>query len=162
MSALLIAAAGAAIAAGRVFQLKKDADTIETEVTGAIHSLKKDGFHIRLNVKLKNPSKSDFKFSFPFLKLVTSKGETIGTSQAASQSVELKAGAEKMLDPIMLTIPLKAILTLGIEMLQAIKDGKAGLKLDAVTSSYAQLLFGTVRHKVEWHNEITLVKQAEK
>lgn len=159
MSAVLIAAASGIIAAGRVFQMKKEADTIQTEITGAIHSIKTNGLTIRLNVKLKNPSKTDFKFSFPFLKLVTGKGETIGSSQADDSIIELKAGTEQVLKPIMLTIPLSAILTLGLEVFKALQDGKAGVKLDVVTSSYAQMLFGVVKHKVDWHNVVTLIKE---
>jgi hypothetical protein len=156
--ALIAAAAGSLLAAGRTIQLKKDADTIQTEVKGAIHSIKADGGHIRLDVKLKNPSKTGFTFSFPFLKLISSRGNTIGSSQADSSVIELKAGEEQTLKPIMLTIPLSEILSLSIEVFKAITEGKAGLKIDVVTSSYAHLLMGAVKHKVEWHNMITLIR----
>ncbi len=159
MSFIAIAAAASGLlAAGRTIQLKKEAETIETQIKGAIHSIKADGLHVRLDVKLKNPSKTPFTFSFPFLKLISSRGNSIGSSQADNSVIELKAGEEQMLKPIMLTIPLSEILSLSIEVFKAITEGKTGLKIDVVTSSYAHLLFGAVKHKVEWHNMITLIR----
>jgi hypothetical protein len=151
-------AAGSLAAFGYVKRLQKEAETIETIIKGSIWSIKSDGVHVRLDVTLKNPSRSNFTFSFPFLTLKTSAGDTIGTSQADNSVLELQAGSELLLKPIMLTIPLRSILSLGLAMFKAITDGKAGLSLETVASSYAHLLMGMVKHKVDWKNKITLIK----
>src|SRR5437868_3565520 len=98
-------AAGGAAAFGYASHLKKEADSVITEVTGVIHSIKLNGLDIKLNVKLKNPSKTNFKFSFPFLQLQTAKGGVVGSTQAQDELVLLNTGEEKTLDPLMLHIP---------------------------------------------------------
>lgn len=158
MKLALIAGAAGLIAAARTFQLKGEADTIQTQVRGAIHAFKADGIYIRLDVTLKNPSKTDFTFSFPFIRIVGSRGNMIGSSQADSSVVTLQAGEELTLKPIMIVIPLFEILSLSIELFRAVKEGTAGLKVEVVSSAYAHLLFGAVKHKVEWRNPVTLIK----
>jgi hypothetical protein len=157
MSLAIFAAAGI-LAAGRAYQLKKDADQIQMQVSGAIHSIKADGVRVRLTVRLKNPTKSDFKFTFPFVKLISSSGRTIGSSQADNSEEELKAGEEKTLKTIMLTFPFREILALGLEFFKSLREGKQGFKIQVVASTYALLLLGTIKHKVEWRDDIILLK----
>ncbi|MEW6469660.1 MAG: hypothetical protein AB1458_12085 [Bacteroidota bacterium] len=152
-------AAGGVGAFAYARHLKKEADTVQTEVRGAIHAIKLKGLDIRLDVKLKNPSKTDFKFSFPFVQLQSGKGGVIGTTQAVDEVVLLKAGEEKQLEPLFLHIPLGSVLKLGLEFLTNLKNGKAGFKLVAVTTTYAHLAFGVYKHKVSWKEEIVLLKE---
>ena len=160
LPALLVLAGGGVLAAGYVSRLKKDANDIQVIVSGRLQSIKTDGVHVLLNVLLKNPTRSDFTFTYPFLTLLSNANSTLGTSQSDNSEIQLKALSEQALKPLEIVIPLAQVLALGLELFKAIKEGKAGLQVKVKVISFTRLLFGTVSIRKEWEFPITLIKNS--
>ncbi|MCU0432513.1 MAG: hypothetical protein MUC87_03535 [Bacteroidia bacterium] len=160
LPALLVLAGGGALAAGYVSRLKRDADEIQVIVTGRLHSIKTDGVHVMLNVLLKNPTRSDFTFSYPFLTLLSQANATLGASQSDNSEIQLAAQSEQTLKPLEIVIPLGQVLSLGLEVFKALKDGKAGLQIQVKVICFARILFGTISKRREWLYPITLIKNS--
>lgn len=160
LPALLVIAGSGVLVAGYVDRLKKDADDIQVIVTGRMHSIKADGIHVILNVLLKNPTRSDFTFTYPFLILLSNANTALGTSQSENTEIQLTAFSEQQLKPLEIVIPLAQVLALGLELFKAIKEGKAGLQIRVKVICFAQFLFGTISKRKEWLFPITLIKNS--
>jgi len=158
MEALLYAGAG--VATWQYYQhLKRQANKLLWEVRGSIYSVNLSGVKIRLDVTLKNPTTTDFSFTFPFLTLGLDDADVLASSQVSGAVVNLNGGSEKALDPIWITLPISSLLRLGLAFVNAVTEGKQGLKLIAKAHTNAQLFFGLVTHQLDpLRKEITVIK----
>jgi len=92
--------------------LKKTGDELETEIKSKVTDFNlKKGITLRADVLLKNPSKRSLKFKHPTLK-VLHKNKVIATSKVISKDYTLPAFGEKTIDPIIITLPLKDLLSM--------------------------------------------------
>jgi hypothetical protein len=95
-----------------VSRLNRAQTQLESVTTAKIHSLKLDGLTIRVDVQLKNPSRSSFNIKFPFVKLVY-KDKVVGTSQVIDKNIKIPAYGEANIESIMIKIPVTSIFSIG-------------------------------------------------
>jgi len=153
---------GAAIGGSALFAygyyLSGEADKLEVEVRTMVHSMDLIKIVVRLDVKLKNPSRNDFDFRQPFVTLKYNT-RTLGTSQASEKVTTFAAGQEKFFEePVMITIPLINLLFLGLQVLKDLREGKAGLKASAHVQTYTTIL-GVYEKEIERDEEVSIRKQ---
>lgn len=92
--------------------LKKTGDELETEIKSKVTDFNlKKGITLRADVLLKNPSKRSLKFKHPTVK-VLHKNKAIATSKVINKDYTLPAFGEKTIDPIIITVPLKDLLSM--------------------------------------------------
>jgi hypothetical protein len=95
-----------------VSRLNRAQTQLESVTTAKIYSLKLDGLTIRVDVQLKNPSRSSFNIKFPFVKLVY-KDKVVGTSQVIDKNIKIPAYGEANIESIMIKIPVTSIFSIG-------------------------------------------------
>lgn len=100
-----------------VTRLNKSSEQLETVATAKIHSLKLDGLTIRVDVQLKNPSRSTFNIKFPFVKIVY-KDKVIGTSQVIDKNIKIPAHGEANIEGIMIKIPVTSFFSIGAGLIK--------------------------------------------
>ncbi len=105
---------GAGIIAGisYVMRLKKTSAELETVSKVNIHSVTLEGVTIRIDSVLKNPSKTQLKLKYPFVKIVYN-NSTIGTSQSINKDITLPAFGEANISGIMVKVPITGIFSAG-------------------------------------------------
>lgn len=92
--------------------LKKTGDELETEIKSKVTDFDlKKGITVQAGVLLKNPTKSSLKFKHPTVKVLHN-NKVKATSQVINKDYTLPAYGEKTLDPIVLTIPIKDVLSM--------------------------------------------------
>ena len=138
-------------------QIAADADRLNAVITPMIHGFNAEGFVVRLNVRLQNPTKRDFDFSQPFIE-VKYNGNIIGTSQASDKTTNFPAGSENSFDPIMITIPWTNLLFLGFQVVKDLQSGAAGMIAEAKATSYTTI-FLVYRKEVQYSKQITIRKE---
>lgn len=126
---------GGALIGGTVYviRLTKMSAELETVPMVKIHKLDLTGLTLRVDVQLKNPTRSAFKIKFPFIKLVY-KGATIGSSQVVDKDISIPAFGEVVITQIMIRVPLLSIFSLSGGLIKAIQNNEA-VKLDVKTST---------------------------
>ena len=151
---ILIAAGlgGGAIAGySYIESLKRTSKELETATKVNLDSFDISGMGLKINVTLKNPTKTRFKIKSPFVRLMNGKDE-IASSQAFDKSYSIPSFGEVTLDPIKLTIPALKLLSLGISMITPQPDG---VKLQIVTVTTITLL-GIINLPYETTEDIVL------
>jgi hypothetical protein len=114
-----------------VVRLNKMNAELETVPMVRIHKLDLTGLTLRVDVQLKNPTRTAFKIKFPFIKLVY-KGTTVGSSQVLDKDIAIPAFGEAVINQIMIRVPLLSIFSLSGGLIKAIQN-KEAVKLDVTT-----------------------------
>lgn len=124
---------GGGIIGGTIYliRLNKMNTELETVPMVKIHKLDLSGLTLRVDVQLKNPTRTPFKIKFPFIKLVY-KGTTVGSSQVVDKDIQIPAFGEVIIDKIMIKVPLMNIFSLSGSLIRALQN-KEGVKLDVKT-----------------------------
>lgn len=124
---------GGALIGGTVYvvRLNKMNAELETLPMAKIHKLDLSGLTIRVDVQLKNPTRTPFKIKFPFIKLVY-KGTTVGSSQVVDKDISIPAFGEAVVEQMMIRVPLMNIFSLSGSLLRAIQN-KEPVKIDVKT-----------------------------
>jgi hypothetical protein len=120
-----------------VLRLTKMNAELETIPMVKIHKLDFSGLTLRVDVQLKNPTRTPFKIKFPFIKLVY-KGTTVGSSQVLDKDIQIPAFGEAVINQIMIKVPLMNIFSLSGGLIRALQN-KEGVKLDVKTLSTIDL-----------------------
>lgn len=120
-----------------VLRLTKMNAELETIPMVKVHKLDFSGLTIRVDVQLKNPTRTPFKIKFPFIKLVY-KGTTVGSSQVVDKDIQIPAFGEAVINQIMIKVPLMNIFSLSGGLIRALQN-KEGVKLDVKTLSTIDL-----------------------
>jgi hypothetical protein len=127
---------GTAILAGAswLLRLNKTAVSLEVVPTAKIHKIEFNGVSIRVDVQLKNPTRSSFKLKYPFIKL-SYKEESIGSSQVVNQDIVLPAFGEAQIENILIKIPLLNLFTSAGKVFTAINNNELiQLQIDTLTT----------------------------
>lgn len=114
-----------------VVRLNKMSTDLETVPMVKIHKLDLTGLTFRVDVQLKNPSRTAFKIMFPFIKLLY-KGTTVGSSQVVDKEISIPAFGEAVINEILIRIPLLSMFSSSGGLITAIQN-KEGVKLDVNT-----------------------------
>ncbi len=109
-----------------VTRLKRANAQLESIATAKIHSLKLDGLTIRVDVELKNPSRSSFNIKFPFVKILY-KDKVVGTSQVIDKSIKIPAYGEANIEAIMIKIPVTSIFSIGAGLIKLLVQKQAAV-----------------------------------
>ncbi len=109
-----------------VTRLKRANAQLESITTAKIHSLKLDGLTIRVDVELKNPSRSSFNIKFPFVKLIY-KDKVIGTSQVIDKDIKIPSNGEARIEAIMIKIPVTSIFSIGAGLIKLLVQKQAAV-----------------------------------
>lgn len=118
---LICAGLGAGALAGWswIRSLKRAKDQMEVVPSAKVQELSVKGLTVRVDVKIKNPSKGSFSIRYPFLKLLH-KGTTIGSSQALPRQIKIPANGEVMIEGIMVSIPALNIFSVGYSLVKSL------------------------------------------
>lgn len=124
---------GGGLIGGTVYllRLNKMNAELETVPMVKIHKLDFSGLTLRVDVQLKNPTRTPFKIKFPFIKLVY-KGTTVGSSQVLDKDIQIPAFGEAIIDKMMIKVPLMNIFSLSGGLIKAIQN-KETVKLEVKT-----------------------------
>lgn len=124
---------GGALIGGTVYvvRLNKMNAELETVPMAKIHKLDLTGLTIRVDVQLKNPTRTPFKIKFPFIKLLF-KGTTVGSSQVVDKEISIPSFGEAVIENIMIRIPLMNIFSLSGSLIRSIQN-KEPVKIDIST-----------------------------
>ena len=116
---------GGGLFAGGVYlwRLNKTSVNLDIVPTVKLHKLDLQGLMLRVDVTLKNPTRTSLKVKFPFIKL-SIKGTSIGSSQAVNQDVALPAFDEAKFEAIMIRIPMLSLLSTAKGLLQAVQQSQ--------------------------------------
>jgi len=117
--------------AAYLFRLKRAGAELESIVKANIFKLDLNGLVLRLDVQLKNPTKTKLKIKFPFVKLIY-KEATVGTSQVTSKDITIPAYGEAVAEKIMITIPARNIFSVSAGMIKSLLTGEP-IKLSSKT-----------------------------
>ena len=138
-------------------EIAKDADKLNAVITPMIHGMDAEGFKVRLNVKLQNPTKRDFDFTQPYVE-VKYNGNVIGTSQSSDKKTTFKSKDENSFDSIMITIPWVKLLFLGFKVIQDLKNGTVGMMAEVKATSFTTI-FGCYSKEVHYSKPISIRKE---
>jgi len=124
---------GGGLIGGTVYLLRLNKMSVELESIPMvkIHKLDFSGLTLRVDVQLKNPTRTPFKIKFPFIKLVY-KGTTVGSSQVVDKDIQIPAFGEAIIDKMMIKVPLMNIFSFSGGLIKAIQN-KEPVKLDVKT-----------------------------
>ena len=117
---------GGVLIGGTVYllRLNQTAVQLETMPTVSVHKLDLTGLTIRIDVTLKNPTRTGFKIKFPFVKLAY-KGTSIGSSQVVDTEITIPSFGQAVVQGIMVRIPLLSIFSFSGGLIKAIEAGEA-------------------------------------
>ena len=127
---------GTALLAGATWlsRINKTAVNLEVVPTAKIHQLAFNGVTIRVDIQLKNPTRSSFKLKYPFIKL-RYKDESIGSSQVVNQDIVLPAFGEAQIENVLIKIPLLNLFTSSGKVFTAINNNELiQIQIDILTT----------------------------
>lgn len=152
----LVAGIGAAIVGGvnYVLRLNKTANELVIVPKLMLHKVTLQGITIRVDVRFKNPTKSQIKMKYPFLSLIY-KDSVIGSSQAVDKDILIPAFGEAVADHMMVDIPLLGVFSLAGDLLKAVESGE-GVKMKVRTMTTISL--GWRKQPYQDVQEVTLKK----
>ncbi len=134
--------------------LKRTSSEMETVATAKIHKLDLTALTVRVDVRIKNPTKGSLKIKYPFVRIMYKEG-TIGSSQSINKDIEIPSFGEAQINAIMIQIPLLSLISFGASLLKVLKDN-IGIKIQLKTISTIELGFKSVPY--EKTEDITLKK----
>ncbi|MCA0429036.1 MAG: hypothetical protein LCH32_00875 [Bacteroidetes bacterium] len=145
---------GGLVAGGTyLWRLNKTSVNLEVVPSVKLHKLDLQGIVLRVDVQLKNPTRTSLKLKFPFIKLLI-KGSSIGSSQSVNQDIALPAFGEAKFEAIMIRIPMFSLLSSAKSLLQAVQQGEA-FKIGVMTMTTIDLGFKKVPY--EKTDEVQLI-----
>jgi hypothetical protein len=146
-----------AIAGGVVYasRLNKMSEELVVVPTVRVHKIAADGITIRVDARLKNPTRSRVKIKFPFVKLYY-KDSVIGSSQAVDKDIEIPSYGEAVVEAMMVNIPFLGLFSLAGDLMKSLQDG-TGVKVGVKTMSVINL--GWKKVPYEDFQEYTLKTQ---
>jgi hypothetical protein len=124
LTGLFFLARGVFNKASSLEELKKLSDELQSIPSAKIHSLNAQGLTIRIDVKLKNPTRNGFKMTYPFLNVLYGK-KPMGSSQAVNKVLSIPPNGEVNIEAIMLTFPLMSLLSLAGTLVKSLNSGEA-------------------------------------
>ena len=134
--------------------LKRTIVQLESFASINIFKLNLKGVTVRVDVQLKNPTRTKFKIKYPFVKLIY-KDTTVGTSQVVNQDIEIPAYGEAVAEKIMIQIPVRSIFSVVFGMVKSLLQGET-IKITSVTISTIDL--GWKKLPYEKTEQLTLKK----
>lgn len=140
-----------------LLRLNKTSANLEVVPTAKIHKIEFNGVSVRVDVQLKNPTRSSFKMKYPFIKL-SYKGDSIGSSQVVNQDIVLPAFGEAQIENILIKIPLLNLFTSAGKVFTAINNNELiQLQIDTLTT----IDIGIKKLPFTKSDKITLKKQKD-
>lgn len=144
--------------AGYLLSLRRAKAEIETIATGKIHKVDLNGnLTIRVDVQVKNPTKTALKIKFPFIKVYYLKEDKtrtlMGTSQSVNQDIDLPAFGEAKIEMVMITITGGGFLATGSEIINALLTGKP---IKAIVKTISTIDLGWKKLPYEKEDEMVL------
>ncbi len=126
---------GAAVVAAAVwlFRLKRASVNMEVVPTIQLHKFDLTGLYIRIDLQLKNPTRTIFKIKYPFVKL-SYQGTSVGSSQVVNQDITLPPFGEAQISAIMVRIPILNIFSSAGKLLSAVKNNES-IQMEVTTIS---------------------------
>ena len=126
---------GGLVAAGLYVRgLMRTGVEMQTTSKVNIHSIGLSGLIIRIDLNLKNPTKTSFKIKFPFMKILF-EGNSIGTSQVVNKDILIPAYGEVNIENVLIQIPLLGLLSLGVQLFTPLQSGQSvKIQMVAVTT----------------------------
>lgn len=146
----IVAAIGGGVA--YALRLNRLAKELVVQPIVSLHKISISGIFLRVDVRLKNPTRAKLKIKFPFVKLIY-KDAVIGSSQAVDKDIQIPAYGEAEANGIMIQIPLSGVFSLGSELLASLQSGTA-VKLGVRSMTTVNL--GWKKFPYEDTQEITL------
>jgi hypothetical protein len=138
-----------------VHRLQKMSDELVVVPSVKIHKLALDGLTVRVDTRLKNPTRTAVNIKFPFVKLMY-KNSVVGSSQAVDKDVQIPANGEAQVDGMMVHIPFLGLFSLAGDLIKSLTDGSA-VKVGLKTLSTINLGFQKLPY--EDFQEVTLKKE---
>jgi hypothetical protein len=144
---ILGTAIGGGLVAGIAYlrRLNQTSADIQTVTKVQVFKLDLTGLTLRVDVQIKNPTKTKFGIKFPFVTLAY-KGSILGSSQAVNQDIPIPAFGQAVAEKIMITIPGLKLLTLTGGFFQALQNGE-GMLIDSTTLTTIDLGFKKIPYK---------------
>ncbi len=95
---------------GYSYYLKMKRTQAELEVIpdARLQQVNLDGITIRIDLRLKNPTKGSLSIKFPFVKL-TYRDSLIGSSQVVNQDIKISAFGQAKIEKILVNVPILSI-----------------------------------------------------
>lgn len=128
-----------AITGGVIYasRLNRMSDELVVVPTVRVHKIAGDGITIRVDARIKNPTRSRVKIKFPFVKLYY-KDTVIGSSQAVNKDIEIPSYGEAVVEAMMVNIPFLGLFSLAGDLIKSLQDG-TGVKVGVKTMSMINL-----------------------
>lgn len=147
------AVAGIYLFARKAVGLNQSQKELETVVRPSVHSINLQGITIRLDITIKNPNKTGFTMSFPFVKLLYN-GNTIGSSMAINKKVTVPAYGEAIVDAIMVKMTGISAISTSFGLVKSLLVDKKPATLTAVVTSDVDM--GVVQYPYKREEPFTL------
>ena len=106
-----------------MYRLNKAGVNLEVVPIAKVHKIDFNGLYIRIDIQLKNPSRSSFKLKYPFIKL-SYKGNSIGSSQVVNDEIVLPAFGEAQISNVLVRIPFLNLFSSAGKVFTAINAGE--------------------------------------
>ena len=150
---LVGAGIGGGLIAGIVylFRLKRTSEELETETTVSVQKLDLKGLSLKMDITLKNPTRTGFKVKFPFVK-VYYKNSLIGSSQVIDKDVEVPSFGQVWASNITIQIPSTSLLSIGASLTNLLK----GQNLDFTVKTVSTIDLGVAQKPYERTDDFTL------
>jgi hypothetical protein len=91
--------------------------------TANIHKLSLEGFAIRVDALLKNPTGASFKIKYPFVK-VEHKGLLVGSSQVIDKDITIPAYGQVFIQGIIVNIPVLSVFSTLFDIAKSLMNDK--------------------------------------
>jgi hypothetical protein len=144
---ILGTAVGAGVVAGITYlaRLRQTGADIQSIAKVSVFKLDLNGLTLRVDVTLKNPTRTKFAIKFPFVSL-SYKGNLLGSSQSVNQDITIPAYGQAVAEKIMIQIPGLKLLTLTGGFFKSLQSGEP-LQIDSVTSTTINLGIKQIPYK---------------
>ncbi len=119
----VLAAAGGAATYSYVQQVKRMQRNLQYIPTVNLQGVTWNAITLRVNILLKNPSRTGFSLQYPFVKL-DYKGTVIGSSQAVPRKIKIPTNGEVIIDNVLIVIPVTGLFSVTAEILKALMEKK--------------------------------------
>lgn len=120
-----------------VRRLNKMSEELVVIPTVKVHKLALDGITLRVDARMKNPTRTKLRIKFPFVKLIY-KDSVVGSSQSVDKDIEIPAFGEAQVDAMMVQIPLVGLFSIAGDLIKSLQSGTA-VKVGVKTMSLINL-----------------------
>lgn len=120
-----------------VRRLNKMSNELVVVPTVKVHKIAIDGITLRVDARMKNPTRTKLKIKFPFVKLIY-KDSVVGSSQSVDKDIEIPAFGEAQVDAMMVQIPFLGLFSIAGDLIKSLQDGSA-VKMGVKTMSLINL-----------------------